>query len=243
MTSLSRRGAIKLASSLLATAPIPMRGGRARAAAEPGLVVLGMANFGGAGIDADTAFAKAITAIEKAAADARKGGESVRIVLNLEKGAVYRIKRPLAFKQLSGFELNGNGAQFINTTRSQTLQISASNRVTIRDLTIDYDPLPFTQGTIAAFDKTATQITVKVDPFYPDDAPFLAALTDGFFKVMDRATTALKPGARDFLSPAKAEKISEGLIRVHLRWGANDCFPSQLPVAVGDVVTISNGSA
>jgi Right handed beta helix region len=243
MTSLSRRGAIKLASSLLATAPILMRTGRARAAAEPGLVVLDMASFGGAGIDADTAFAKAIAAIEKAAADARKGGEPVRIVLNLEKGATYRIKRSLGFKQLSGFELNGNGAQLINTTRSQTLAISASNRVTIRDLTIDYDPLPFTQGTIAAFDKTATQITVKVDPFYPDDAPFLASLTDGFFKVMDRATKALKPGARDFLSPAKAEKISEGLIRVHLRWGANDCFPSQLPVMVGDVVAITNGSA
>jgi parallel beta-helix repeat protein len=243
MTSLSRRGAIKLASSLLAAAPILMRTGRARAAAEPGLVVLDMANFGGAGIDTDTAFAKAITAIEKAAADARKGGEPVRIVLNLEKGAVYRIKRPLAFKQLSGFELNGNGAQLINTTRSQTLQISASNRVTIRDLIVDYDPLPFTQGTIAAFDKTATKITVKVDPFYPDDAPFLASITDGFFKVMDRATKALKPGARDFLTPAKVEKISEGLIRVHLRWGANDCFPSQLPVAVGDVVVIANGSA
>jgi parallel beta-helix repeat protein len=243
MTSLSRRGAIKLASSLLATAPILMRTGRARAATEPGLVVLDIANFGGAGIDADTAFAKAIAAIEKTAADARKGGEPVRIVLNLEKGTAYRIKRPLAFKQLSGFELNGNGAQLINTTRSQTLQISASNRVTIRDLTIDYDPLPYTQGTIAAFDKTATQITVKVDPFYPDDAPFLSSITDGFFKVMDRATKALKPGARDFLVPAKVEKISEGMIRVHLRWGANDCFPSQLPVAVGDVVVIANGSA
>ncbi|MBV9455958.1 MAG: right-handed parallel beta-helix repeat-containing protein [Bradyrhizobium sp.] len=244
MTSLSRRGAIKLASSLLATAPILMRSGRARAAAaEPGLVVIDIASFSGAGVDADTAFAKAIAAIEKAAGDARKGGEPVRIVLNLEKGATYRIKHPLAFKQLSGFELNGNGAQLINTTRSQTLQISGSNRVTIRDLTIDYDPLPFTQGTIAAFDKTATQITVKVDPFYPDDAPFLGSITDGFFKVMDRATKALKPGARDFLTPAKVEKISEGLIRVHLRWGANDCFPSQLPVAVGDVVAISNGSA
>jgi len=28
-----------------------------------------------------------------------------------------------------------------------------------------------------------------------------------------------------------------------LRWGANDCFPSQLPVTVGDVVAITNGSA
>ena len=86
MTSLSRRGAIKLASSFLATAPILMRGRRAQAAAEPGLVVLDMASFGGAGVDADTAFAKAIAAIEKAAADARKGGGPVHIVLQSRKG-------------------------------------------------------------------------------------------------------------------------------------------------------------
>ena len=71
----------------------------------------------------------------------------------------------------------------------------------------------------------------------------LATITDGFFRVMDRTTRALKAGARDLLTPAKVEKVSEGLIKVHLRWGANDCFPSQLPVAVGDVMAISNGSA
>jgi hypothetical protein len=243
MISLSRRGAIKLASSLasslLATAPILMRQSRA----EAGPVVFDIASFGGVDIDADAAFARAIAAIEKSAADARKAGGPVQIALNLQKDTGYRIKHPLAFNQLRGFEFNGNGAQLINTTRGQTLRISACNRVTIRDLSIDYDPLPFTQGTIAAFDKAALQITVKIDPGYPDDPPFLASITDGFFKVMARVTKALKPGARDFLSPAKVEKISEGLIRVHLRWSANDCFPSQLPVAAGDVVTICNGSA
>ena len=121
--------------------------------------------------------------------------------------------------------------------------ISGSSHVTVRDLTIDYDPLPFTQGTITAFDKTATQITVKVDPGYPDDPPFLATITDGFFKVMDRQTRALKAGARDFLSPNKIERVGNGLIRIHLQWSANDRFPSQLPIAVGDVVAISNGAA
>jgi hypothetical protein len=180
--------------------------------------------------------------VEKAAADAKKGGPA-RIIFNLEKGATYRIKRPLAFLQLNGFEFNGNGAQLINTARGSTLQISAPSHITVRDLTIDYDPLPFTQGTITAFDKAALQITVKVDPGYPDDPPLLASITDGFFKVMDRHTRALKAGARDFLTPVKVERISQGLIRVHLRWSANDLFPSQLPIAVGDVVAISNGSA
>ena len=243
MKPLTRRRALELASSALALAPylVPWRDVHAQAL--PGAVTIDIANFLTPGVDDDTAFAKAIAAVEKAASEAKKGGGPVHVTFNLGKNATYRIKHALTFKDLNGFELNGNGAQLINTTRSQTLAISSCSHVTIRDLAIDYDPLPFTQGTIASFDKTATQITVKVDPGYPDDAPFLATINDGFFKVMDRKTKALKAGARDFLTPAKVDKVSEGVIRVHLRWSANDCFPSQLPVLAGDVVTIANGSA
>jgi hypothetical protein len=240
MQPLSRRRAIRLVSSFAALSLLRRR---AAAQAVPGAVTFDMASFLGPGADVDAAFAKAIAAIEKAAGDAAKGGGPVHIAFNLQKNATYRIKRPLAFRQLDGFEFNGNGAQLVNTTRDSTLQISASSHVTVRDLTIDYDPLPFTQGTIVSFDKQASQITVKVDPGYPDDPAFLATITDGFFKVMDRKTKALKPGARDFITPAKVERLSPGVIKVHLRWGANDCFPSQLPVVVGDVVTLANGHA
>jgi hypothetical protein len=237
MPALSRRKAIALASSF-ALACFGDR--KAGAQAVAGALTVEMASFLKGGGDADAAFAKAIAEIEKAATEAAKGGGPVHIVFNLEKNATYRIKHPLAFKQLHGFELNGNGAQLVNATRDSTLTISSSSHVTVRDLAIDYDPLPFTQGTIAAFDKTATQVTVMVDPGYPDDPTFLATITDGFFRVMDRKTRALKPGARDFLTPAKVERLSPGLIKVTLRWSANDCFPSQLPIAVGDVVAITN---
>jgi Right handed beta helix region len=243
MKPVSRRQAIEFATSFLAAPNLLGRSARAQSVSTFGATVFDIAKFSGAGVDPDTAFARALAAIEKAAADAKKGGGPAHIILNLEKGTTYRIKRPLAFKQLNGFEFNGNGAQLINTARGSTLEISASSHVTVRDLAIDYDPLPFTQGTITAFDKTALQITVKVDLGYPDDPALLASITDGFFKVMDRQTRALKAGARDFLTPARVEKISQGLIKVHLRWSANDLFPSQLPIAVGDVVAISNGSA
>jgi Right handed beta helix region len=242
MQLVSRRQAIKLASSFVA-APLLASPARAQAPSPLGATVLDITSFSAPGVDPDAAFAKAIAEVEKLSAGAKKGGGPAHIILNLEKGATYRIKHALAFKELNGFELNGNGAQLINTTRSQTLHISNSSHVTVRDLAIDYDPLPFTLGTIAAFDKKALQIDVRVDIGYPDDPALLAIFNDGFFKVMDRQSRGLKPGARDFLAPAKAEKITEGLIRVQLRWGANDLFPSQLPIAVGDVVAITNGSA
>ena len=59
---------------------------------------------------------------------------------------------------------------------------------------------------------------------------------------MDRRTRALKAGARDFLSPSRVEGVKDGVIKVHLQWGANDRFPSQLPIAVGDVVSITNST-
>jgi hypothetical protein len=198
-----------------------------------------MADFVKGAPDADAAFARALAAISKSAGEANKAGSKpVPIVFNLEKNATYKIKQPLLFKQLSNFELDGNEARLVNTTLASTLLISGSNHVTVRDLIIDYDPLPFTQGTIASFDHAAQRIMVKVDPGYPDDAKFLASINDGFFKVMDRHTRALKPGARDFLTPSRIERVGEKMIKVHLQWSANDTFPSQLPIAVGDVVTI-----
>jgi hypothetical protein len=240
--TLSRRRAIKLASSFAAAARL-LNSVESRAQPTAGATVFEMASFISTNVDADAAFAKALTAISNAAADANKAGRPAHIVFNLEKNAAYRVKRPLALKQLSGFELNGNGAQLINTTLGSTLLISSSSHVTIRDLTIDYDPLPFTQGTITGFDRAALQIMVKVDPGYPNDSAFLATITDGFFRVMDRRTRALKAGARDFLGPSRVERVGEGLIKVHLQWSANDLFPSQLPIVVGDVVTITNSSA
>ena len=225
MKPLSRRQAIQLASSYLATAPLLSGASRAQTAPGTGAIVFDMANFWGPGVDADAAFAKALAAISKAAGDAAKAGGPVHIVFNLGKNATYRINRPLAFKELHGFELNGNGAQLINTARGSTLTISSSSHVTIRDLTIDYDPLPFTQGTIAAFDKAALQITVKVDAGYPDDPAFLATITDGFFKVMDRQTKALKAGRAGFPQPRQGRADLAGADQGSLALGRERLLP------------------
>jgi hypothetical protein len=229
MKLVSRRRVITLASSL-AAAPL-LNSIESLAQPATPASVLDMASFTAASPDHDAAFAKAVTAISEATAAATKAGRPAQIVLNLDKNVIYRIKRPIVFKQLSGIEVHGNGAQLINTARASTLQISDASHVTIRDLTIDYDPLPFTQGTIAGFDRAAREIIVNVDPGYPDDPALLASITDGFFKIMDRRTRALKPGARDFLSPSRVERVKDGVIKVHLQWGANDRFPSQLPIA------------
>jgi hypothetical protein len=204
-------------------------------------VVFELADFTSKSGDADAAFEHALAAVGQMATDAKNRGKLPRAVLNLEKNATYKIKRPIEVTQFDSLEINGRGAKIVNTTLQSTLHIRSCSHVTVRDLSVDYDPLPFTQGTISAFDPTARYITVKVDRGYPDDAKFLATIRDGFFRVMDRGTRSLKAGARSFLSPASVERLGDGLIKAHLQWSANDCGPGQLPVAVGDVVAINAG--
>jgi hypothetical protein len=244
MTFMSRRRLLGFAASL--ALPIQLlRGRKSRAEAAPAAktISFNMAEFTGKSKDADAAFAQALTTVGTALADAKKHGEAARAVLNLGKNAVYRIKQPIQLAQLDAFEINGQGAELVNTTLQSTLHIQSCNRVTIRDLSVDYDPLPYTQGTIAAFDAKALHITVKVDRGYPDDAKFLATIRDATFGVMDRRTRSLKPGARNFISTNKVERLGDWLIKVELAWSANDCGPGQLPVAAGDAVAICAGSA
>jgi hypothetical protein len=241
---ISRRRVLPLVP-LLAFGMRYLSGRRSQAETNPAAKtpVLEMADFTAKFSDPDTAFAQALAAAGKLASEAKQRDQATPIVLNLAKNAIYRIKRPIQVTQLNAFEINGNNAEIVNTTLSSTLHIQSSSRVTIRDLSIDYDPLPFTQGTIMAFDPKGLQITVKVDRGYPDDAKFLATIHDGFFCVMDRQTRSLKAGARNSLSPARVDRLGDGLIKVKLQWGANDCGPGQLPIGVGDVVTICASSA
>jgi len=87
---LSRRGAIKLAS--LFAAAVPFRGAAGQTPVKPGTdkpaaaaTVFEMTSFTAGSVDPDAAFAKALAAIAKSAADANKAGKPVPIVLNLEK--------------------------------------------------------------------------------------------------------------------------------------------------------------
>jgi hypothetical protein len=95
MKTISRRRAITLASSL-AAAPLL---NSIDSLAQPGApaTVFDMANFT-ASPDHDAAFAKAVAAISEAAAEANKAGRPAQIVLNLNKNAIYRIKRPIVLK-------------------------------------------------------------------------------------------------------------------------------------------------
>jgi hypothetical protein len=69
----------------------------------------------------------------------------------------------------NNLEIDGTGATLLMTIRKRiTLYVSGGNNLVIRGLTLDYDPLPFTQATVTGV--TSSVINFTVHDGYPDVA-------------------------------------------------------------------------
>ncbi len=71
------------------------------------------------------------------------------------------------FADLEDVEIRGNGARIICNSQEQAFRFSNCKRVTVKDLSIDYDPLCFTQGKIIAKASNSSWFEVEIDDGYP----------------------------------------------------------------------------
>lgn len=118
-------------------------------------------------------------AIRRAIAAALAAGPESRVVLEPK---TYRLGEradhdvQFAFDGAAGITIDGGGAMLVNTPKNGLFAIHKSRDVTIRRVTVDYDPLPFTQGTIQTIDPAGGTIDVEWQPGYPlppdDDAAY-----------------------------------------------------------------------
>ncbi|MCC7493832.1 MAG: right-handed parallel beta-helix repeat-containing protein [Fimbriimonadaceae bacterium] len=63
--------------------------------------------------------------------------------------------------------IDGRGATWLLPPQNRALWIDRCRRITVRNLTIDYDPLPFTQGTVTAIDQAGGWFEFALDDGYP----------------------------------------------------------------------------
>ena len=101
--------------------------------------------------------------LHKEVAAAIKAGKKSVVLTRKE----YRISKPLGFHKIDGFTLDGNGAAIIVTNSRHAITIHTVKNLVIKNLAIDYDPLPFTQGVITKVDEKAMVLDVDVDEGYP----------------------------------------------------------------------------
>lgn len=95
--------------------------------------------------------------------------------LHVEPGT-YRFEPPpgqaftphLKVQNLRKASIEGNDARFVMTDPSRGgVQLLGGADITLRNLTLDYDPVPFTQGTIAELSDDTRRITLEIDDDYP----------------------------------------------------------------------------
>ena len=147
----------------------------------------------------------------------------------------------------AGLQIAGNGARLLmQNPGSGGLLVHNSQDVEIADLIIDYDPVPYSQGTITAIDPQAGTFDLAVDPGYPHPRAlvFLRAPLC-FGTVRHRETAMLREDVGDHLMIAEWEPLEEeGLYRAYLDPGH---YRDQLArVQVGDAfvyVARSGGGA
>lgn len=78
-----------------------------------------------------------------------------------------RSNGPYKFHNLTDVHINGNGSTVICNNQEQAFSFYNCVRVELRDLTIDYDPLCFTQGEITAVAEDGSWFDVRIDEGYP----------------------------------------------------------------------------
>jgi hypothetical protein len=152
------------------------------------------------------------TAIRKAIQAAIDSKVPAEVVLD---AGTYRVKsdgaRSYCFSahQAEGLLIRGTGRAtkiLVTNPAAGTFSLALCRNITLRDLTIDYDPLPFCQGKIQAVDKEAGWFDLAVDPGYttPDAENFIKA-HEPYGKwgmIIDPATRRIRSGTPDhYMTP------------------------------------------
>lgn len=92
--------------------------------------------------------------------------------LKLEK-KTYRTDRRTTISGLSDVTIDGNGATLLMSSKDHIFKIEDCTNLTIRNLTLDFDPMIFTQVRITRVSVDGRAIEFEVEKGFPDLTPGL----------------------------------------------------------------------
>lgn len=117
--------------------------------------------------------------------------------------------------------------------RGTFLYASTCQNVTVKDLKIDYDPLPFTQGRVAAIDTAAGTFDLDIDEGFPllSEPYFEVPAKTKFGLIMDSKKRQLKAVAADHVFMQGVEHVSDRIWRLTL---VPDQRAKLIDMAIGD---------
>ncbi|MCM3749902.1 right-handed parallel beta-helix repeat-containing protein [Paenibacillus pasadenensis] len=132
----------------------------------------------------------------------------------------------LNIENANNLEIDATGVTVIGTKLTRGVSIWGSSNIKLTGLTLNYDPLPFTQGKIKAVAADKSYVDIKLDAGYPSQ--LYTRLS-----IYSPATRFQKKGI-NHLWGTQASWNSDGSIRISLSGVGNN-------VAVNDLVTLAGG--
>lgn len=170
-------------------------------------------------------------ALERAVVSARIQGTPEVVI----PPGVHRMSRQVNIRAVENLVIDGQGATLLFTSRDAGLHIASARGLTLKNLTIDYDPLPFTQGTIVNIDPSGKWYDVRIDPGYPQDDELLHLFRHHGvdMMVMDPQVRAIKAGTPNFMRTNQVDRLTEDVLRL---WFPNQ--PRNPTIADGDPVVL-----
>jgi hypothetical protein len=181
-----------------------------------------------------------LPALRAAIAAAAASGRPSAVVL--PKG-VYHLNAPedgsLACLQLDGAHnivLDGSGSELILTNpRRGFIRLTECRNIILKNFSIDYDPLPFTQGIVRAVNAKQGAFDVEIQPGFPPlDAPHLREPDVGFLKD-SRHPGRQKPDVANFHEFTGITRLGPDEFRVQLAHPdqIRDFAPGDYYVSIG----------
>lgn len=139
----------------------------------------------------------------------------------------------LILRDLKDVEIIAHKVEMVCTSTVGALIFDRCSNVTLRGLTIDYDPLPFTQGKIVSMVPDKSSMVFEVAGGYPQER------LEERIQIYDPATRELRRG--DARWEAEIEALGEG--RYRMRKSANHRFdPRRDTEQVGDILVTNHHS-
>ena len=115
-------------------------------------------------------------------------------------------------ENLSDTEIIAEGVTLLCTDLTRAIMFRDCRKVELRGLTVDYDPLPFTQGDIVEVNGPEGWLDVKIHAGYPVRA-------QGRIDIVDRQTRFRREN-KPFMWGSRPELRSGGVVRIHNRSAA-----------------------
>ncbi|XHR31009.1 MAG: right-handed parallel beta-helix repeat-containing protein [Chthoniobacteraceae bacterium] len=137
-------------------------------------------------------------------------------------------------RDFDGMTLDFQGSSLWFETEASGIALAGTRKLTLRNVFLDWDPLPFMQGTVVKLSPETGTLDIKLDPGYDRTVPALAVETwRGRGIAFDRHSRELKAGQSGCeVTFSWKEREPDGSYRI--RYHGYDAPLDQSGISVGD---------